>query len=94
MNDLKIPSQIEKWIVAYMKLSEFEYDFYLREFGIPKVEIKVVKTHSDADYRGEIRTSDKICYYYQDKIFSEPEQVVIQSLMKFINARIALIHQQ
>ena len=94
MNDLKIPPQIEKWIVAYMKLSKFEYDFYLRGVGIPKVGIKVVKKDRADDYRGEIRTSDNICYYYQDNIFSEPEQVVIQSLMKFISSRIELIHQQ
>lgn len=94
MNDLKIPPQIEKWIVAYLKLSEFEYDFYLREFGIPKVGIKVVKKDRDNEHRCEITTSDNICYYYQEKIFSEPEQVVIQSLIKFINSRIEMIHRQ
>ena len=93
MNRLEIPPQLEKWLVAYLKVNKFEYDFYFRNLATPTIRIKVVKEERTDKYRSEIKTSDKVYYFDHDSTSTDPDQVLIQSLTRFIRSRLELIHQ-
>lgn len=94
MNRLEIPPQLGKWLVAYLKVNKFEYDFYFRDLATPTIRIRVVKEEGVDEFSSEIKTPENIYYYDRDSSSSDPKRVLILSLTRFIRSRLELIHQQ
>jgi len=56
---MDLPEILEKWIVAYNKLNEHEYEFFIRDFPVTKVLIKIEKREELNKYYAQVNYNIK-----------------------------------
>lgn len=56
---MDIPKRLDEWVVAFTKITDSKYDFFMRGLGVNKINIEAVKEKMTGNYHGEIRIGIK-----------------------------------
>jgi hypothetical protein len=85
---MEIPRILEKWIVAYAKLSDREYEFIVRDFPVPRVRIRAEKMRVLKRYSAQsnynIKRSGEEEFTSIMGTGENPEQAIIDALTQML----------
>ncbi len=85
-----IPESLDAWVVAYEKIGDDEYEFYLRDLPLEKVRVKATKSTdfnfytAVTNYGIKHKQMANVSYIPSGKS-EDPICAIIMALAKFIN---------
>ena len=86
---MEFPRILEKWIVAYAKLSDREYEFIVRDFPVSKVRIRADKMETLSKYYGQanyiIKRSGEEEFTTVIGKGETPQEAIMETLNQMLN---------